>query len=92
MSVEALVNTSPVVENDKAAKGGMVTKVEAIQKIKEIQNGAGINRNDFIDRVPRGRLAVQSWDDGKFTLGIEYGYIIALVEVFGLAREDLSSK
>ena len=69
-----------------------MTKEDAIRKIFEIQDGAGINRNDFIDRVPRGRLAVQAWDDDKFTLGTEYGYIIALVEVFGLAKEDLSSK
>jgi hypothetical protein len=48
-------------------------------KIKKVQNGEG----PMWDRFPvsmRGQLAQDVWQDRKFRLGMEYGYLYALVE------------
>ena len=50
------------------------------KKIEEIQSGLGVNRK----RYPEGQrdsIAKGLWDDEIFTLGIEYGYIIAMDEL-----------
>ena len=64
-------------------------KEQAIEWYREITSGAGVDRNAALDVVERGNIALGLWDDGAFTLGIEYGVLIALVKAFGITREDL---
>lgn len=59
-------------------------RAEAVQIIKRIQNGEGVARDTYPVEW-RGRVARSVWNDGVFTLGIEYGYILALTHVFGIA-------
>ena len=65
------------------------TKHQAIKEIKRIQNGGGFDRSNT--DVPKGGLAVNLWDDGRFTLGLEYGCIITLMRLFDIKPEDLQS-
>ena len=60
-----------------------MTKQEAIDVIYEITNGSGVNREDY-PKAMRGELANFLWNDGAFTLGIEYGYVLALRTVFDI--------
>lgn len=66
-----------------------MTKQEAIAKINEVQSGSGIDRDAFLQVFEHSQLSRQFWNDGVFTLGIEYGYLIALIEVFQITREDM---
>jgi hypothetical protein len=61
-----------------------VTPAEALAWCRRITGGEGLDRDSYIDRVPRGNVAEHLWNDGAFTLGLEYGALIALVEAFGL--------
>lgn len=66
-----------------------MTKSEAIAWYKEIISGEGVDRNAALTVVRRGTAAVRVWNDGVFTLGVEYGVLIALVHAFSITREDL---
>lgn len=66
-----------------------MSKLEAIEWYKQITGGAGVDRDAFLDVVERGGIAVRLWDDCAFTLGVEYGALIALVRVFGITKADL---
>ncbi len=63
-------------------------KKEAIKHIKGIQSGSGVKRDEFPDSM-KGRFPKQKWNDGIFTLGIEYGFIIGLMEFCNITEEDL---
>lgn len=67
-----------------------LSREQALQWCRAIQRGEGLDRTADLERVPRGELAESSWDDPRFTLGLEYGALLALVRVFGLdlSRED----
>lgn len=69
-----------------------MTKDQAIAWYREITAGAGVDRYAALDVVRRGKVAVSLWDDGAFTLGVEYGVLIALVRAFGITRDDLEGK
>lgn len=60
---------------------------DVLEKIKEIQNGSGVNR-DFPE-VPKGSMAEDLWDNSTFTYGMEYGAILILMQIFKLTKEDL---
>ena len=51
----------------------------------------GIDRQKYLENetITRGKLAQRLWDTGESTLGLEYGYLMGLVGVFNLAKEDL---
>lgn len=66
-----------------------MNKDQAIKRIREIQSGTGVDRTSHLDWLPRGRVAVDHWDDGLFTLGIEYGTMLALIDAFGITAADL---
>lgn len=68
----------------------MRNKKKAIQKIKEVGNGSGIDRNNSTLLSIRGRIAKKLWNDAGFTLGMEYGYILALIEFFKIKKKDLT--
>ncbi len=65
-----------------------MTKTEAIALFKEIQNGRGTGdlREEFRREFRVGDVANKLWDDPEFTLGIEYGILIALQQVFDLDK------
>lgn len=44
----------------------------------------------MLEWFPRGSVAVANWNDGLFTLGIEYGVLLALTEVFDLQPSDIA--
>ena len=66
-----------------------MTKEEAIAWYKRITAGEGVDRYKHFGVMLRGRIAASLWDDGVFILGMEYGVMLALIEVFGLTNEDL---
>lgn len=63
-----------------------MTKSEAIAKIKAIQSGRW-NRNN--PDPPKGLLAKALWNDASFSYGMEYGAIVALMQAFGITKNDL---
>ena len=64
-------------------------KAQAIAWFKEIDSGVGVDRYKHLNIIPRGAIAVTEWDGGIFTLGIEYGAMMAIVEIFDLEKEDI---
>ena len=63
-----------------------MTRQEAIVWYRDITSGSGVDRNEF-PIESRGRLAQMAWDDGVFTLGTEYGVLIALRKIFDITDE-----
>ena len=66
----------------------MITKEQAIKIFHEIQNGAGVDRQNFPD-ILKGSIPRKWWDDVEFSLGVEYGFLIALQDLFGITLDDL---
>lgn len=66
-----------------------MTRDEAIAVIKAIQRGEGVDRSQFPDEM-KGNIARKHWNDGLFTLGIEYGAMIVLMRTFDIRLEDLA--
>jgi hypothetical protein len=64
----------------------MMTKDKAIKYIQDIQHG-NFNRNE-VD-VPKGQIAERIWNDSKFSYGMEYGAILALMKAFNITKNDL---
>jgi hypothetical protein len=60
------------------------TKTEALAWARRITSGSGVGRDRYLDRLPRGKVAAYLWNEPVFTLGIEYGVLIALIELFDL--------
>ncbi len=69
-----------------------MTKQEAIEKYRSIQGGGGVNRQDYLVTFDAGEIAKGRWNEPDFTLGVEYGYLIALAEMFSIAPDDLKVK
>ena len=63
-------------------------KQEAIKWIKAIQSGSGVNRNNFPDSM-KGSYPKRKWDDSTFTIGLEYGFIIGLMEFLNITEEEV---
>ena len=63
---------------------------QAIKEIKEITGGAGVDRDRYPNGM-RGRFAQSLWDDGAFTLGIEYGYVLALMDAYSITESELNA-
>jgi len=64
-------------------------KAWAIAVVKDIQSGGSVDRMKFPESI-KGEIAKDLWHDSKFTLGIEYGILIFLVDRFELTEEDLN--
>lgn len=60
-------------------------KQAAIKLIRDIQNGHW-DRNKPMP--PRGSIAVDKWDESLFSLGMEYGAIVMLMQLAGLTQEN----
>ncbi len=67
----------------------MMTREEAIQWIKDIQGGVGVDREMMRLLVPMGRVALQMIDDAGFSYGVEYGVLLGLMVAFDLTEGDL---
>ena len=70
----------------------MISRDDALKKINEITNGSGVDRDQFTDKVRRGQIAIEFWNDPRFSLGFEYGFVCALVDVFNITREEIDAK
>ena len=66
----------------------MISKEQAINKIKDIQNN-GLDDTEVLKDIPRGLIAIKLWDDVIFRYGIEYGAIIMLMRIFDIKKEEL---
>ena len=64
----------------------MKDRGDAILYIKAIQNGS-FDRNAV--EVPKGSLAKRFWDDPTFSYGMEYGAILALMDLFDISKDEL---
>lgn len=64
---------------------------QAIAWFKRIQRGGGTysERMGFLERFGAGEVAWALWHSGEFTLGMEYGILLALAAVFDLQKTDL---
>lgn len=65
-----------------------IMKKQAIKKIEKIQSDSGINREKFPKNMI-GKIALDNWDNGLFSLGMEYGYILALLDIFKIRMRNL---
>ena len=63
-------------------------KYEAKNHIKSVSIGNMPDRN-LIPMSMRGKIAKSLWNDEKFTYGMEYEYILAMMYYFNLAENDL---
>jgi len=58
------------IDEQNVGKGAVMTKAEAINKIKEIQGGGGVGRSAFPEEM-KGNLAKRFWENGEFSYGME---------------------
>jgi len=74
---------------DQEEKYHMMTRQQASEWCKRVQEGTYEERMWYLKMFGAGTAAIAYWDDGTFTLGIEYGILIALTKAFDLAAEDI---
>lgn len=53
---------------------------EARRRIKAIQSSGGVDRQNFPEDM-KGELAREKWDDHTFDYGMEYGYLLAMLDI-----------
>ena len=63
-------------------------KQEAISAAKEIVSGSGLDRNLFPE-VGKARFAKEKWNDPVFEIGMEYGYLLALITTYKITPEEI---
>jgi hypothetical protein len=59
-----------------------MTKEDARTRIEEIQDGSGLARDHFPEGM-KGEMAKNLWHDTTFSYGMEYGYLLAMLDVIG---------
>lgn len=64
-----------------------MNKQQAIDSIQYIRK-QGVDRSSFPDSM-KGALARDNWDDPRFTLGMEYGFMLALMGAFEITETDI---
>jgi|GEM_PF-2249013 len=73
----------------------MMKPEQAITWFEQIQSGIGTypERTAFLEKFGAGSSAKAIWNEGEFTLGIEYGILIALAKAYDLpGRDDAKAK
>ena len=65
-----------------------MTRKQAIQIIQNIQCGSGVKRHKFPD-IWKSLIAKDCWNNGYFSLGMEYGYILGLKEAFQIKVREV---
>ena len=67
-----------------------MTREEAIAWYRAIpETGSFGPRDAYLKEFHIGSVADKIWDSGEFTLGMEYGMMIAIVRIFDLAPRDI---
>jgi len=62
----------------------MMTEEEADRWLQNIiENGTGYARKHYQDFNEIGEVAERLWNDPTFTLGLEYGILIAIDQIYG---------
>lgn len=61
-------------------------KEHALCLIKKIQNG-GWDRN--FPKPPTGAIAEDLYDNSTFSIGMEYGAIVVLMQIYDISKEDI---
>jgi len=64
---------------------------EAKKWIKKVQNGKGIPTDKYPEKW-KGDISEDLWENSKFSLGREYGFILALKYFFDIEEEDLDEQ
>ena len=63
--------------------------MQAIKQINTIMLGAGvIDRNDYPEKW-KSLMAKDLWNNSKFHLGMEYGYILGLLRAFNITEKEV---
>jgi hypothetical protein len=65
-----------------------LNRKEAIAKIHEIQTSFGLDVSLY-PKIMCGSIAREYWEDSIFSLGMEYGYIYALLQIFDIEPFEL---
>lgn len=68
-----------------------MNELEAITELKNLIRGEGLERDKYLDFLPRGSIAIKLWDDPKFVLGLEYGAMIMLIKAFNIIKKDIDN-
>ena len=69
-----------------------MTREEAIAWYRAIpEHGPYGPRAAYLKEFRIGSVADKIWDSGEFTLGMEYGMMIAIVRIFDLTPRDIWS-
>lgn len=87
-AVDAVVRYFNVAIRRNARKEVTLNKKEAILWIKRIQNGE-FDRSGMLHILPVGMVAAEKWEDPDFSYGMEYGVIMALMQIFTIKKCDL---
>lgn len=66
-----------------------MNKKEAIKIVVKIQNGCGTPDRNSYPKEWRGQIA--EWLNPQFHLGMEYGYILALLHSFNISKEEVDN-
>jgi len=71
-----------------------MTREEAIALIKQLRSmeGGFSQIQDNYPEVWKGSIARGLWHNNHFEYGMEYGYILGLLEAFDLKPEDFEDK
>jgi DNA ligase (NAD+) len=75
-------------ESLKMVKENFVKKEKAIQIIKDIRSGTVIERDHFPESL-KGDMAKKHWNNNLLIMGMHYGVILALIDIFKLDEKDL---
>jgi hypothetical protein len=59
----------------------------AQSNIYDIQNGYGLDK-DYFPKNMMGEIAKEKWNDPNFSYGMEYGYILAMIDLM----DEISGK
>ena len=62
-------------------------KRSVVRRIVDIQSGLMSDRDEFPESM-KGEIAKDIWLESKFDLGMEYGYILALMQIFDISEDD----
>jgi len=67
----------------------MIKKHTAIKLIIGIQSGSGTPNRDSYPKEWRGECV--EWMNPHFHLGMEYGYILALMHMFNITKREVEN-
>lgn len=74
---------------DITVESAKMDKKEAIKIIYDIQTGGGTPNRDSYPKEWRGECA--EWMNPMFHLGMEYGYILALMHTFNITKKEVDN-